>query len=312
MNRSSITLRQLESFVTLSETRHFRQAASRLGISQPTLTSQIAKLERGLGTSLFERSHSQTTLTAAGRELIGQARRVVHEFETLREQASSTGEGLSATYRLGITPTLGPYLLPHILPDLHEQHARLKLFVREDAPRDNEVGLLTNEHDLIITPLPLDAPEHLTVMPLFLEPLKLVLSSDHRLAGRKLVRAEELSGESVLTLQEHHLFYRQVEELCRSLGARVLRDFEGTSLDTLRQMVVMGMGVSFLPALYVHSEIREPSTLHVTSVQGQGIERTHALVWRATSPDGEIFEQLARDIQRSVTTRLSAVVRPLE
>lgn len=312
MHRSQITLRQLESFVTLADTLNFRQAAARLGISQPTLTSQIGKLEGGLGARLFERSHAKSALTAAGRELIGQARRVVHEFETLQAQASAMGEGLAATFRLGISPTLGPFLLPHILPDLHALHSRLKLFVREDAPRDIERGLLSNDHDLILTSLPLASRDHLTVVPLFREPLKLVVPNDHRLAGRKLVRAEELADEPVLTIQEHHLFHRQVEELCRGFGARVLHDCEGTSLDTLRQMLEMGMGIAFLPALYVHAELREPSTLHFTRVRGKNFERTLALVWRATSPNSEDFEQLARDIKQVVAARLSTVVHPVD
>lgn len=312
MSRSTITLRQLESFVALSETRHFRRAAARLGVSQPTLTAQIAKLESTVGARLFERSHARTTLTAPGRELADQARRVVREFGALVERAGSLGKGLAATFRLGITPTLGPYLLPHILPDLHATHEHLKLYVREDAPRDIEQGLLATDHDLIITPMPVDTPEHLTVAPLFREPVSLVLPADHRLARRARVEADDLRDESVLTLQEHHLFHRHVDALCRRLGARLLRDYEGTSLDTLRQMVVMGMGIAFLPALYVHSEIHEPSALRVTSVRGQSIERTLALVWRATSPDAAAFHQLAADIRASVTRRLGDIVQPVE
>ena len=310
MNRSRPSIRQIEYFIAIAEVLSFNRAAKRLNVSQPTLTAQIVALEEALGLQLFERSRSGTVLTAVGRELLPVARRVVEEFQGLVDQAESVSRGPAGTYRLGVTPTLGPYLLPHILPPLHHLYSALKLSVREDAPRDLEAGLASGAHDLILTALPID-DTRLTVTPVFREPLKLVLSADHRLANRKHINRRDLEGDAVLTIDEHHHFHRQIEQLCRRLGAHLLRDYEGTSLDTLRHMVVMGMGVAFLPALYIRSEIHRPRELRVTTLQGEVIERTHALAWRASSPARQLFRDIAREIRiiaaRSLSDELGQV-----
>lgn len=301
MERLQPTLRQLEYFVAVAEASSFRRAAERLRVSQPTLTNQILALEQALGLALFERSRAGTMPTSATRELLPSARRVLEESQGLVDRAEALARGPAGTYRLGVTPTLGPYLLPHILPDLHRRYAALKLYVREAAPRDLEAGLAVGEQDVILTPLPVNEAR-LTVVPLFREPLKLVLSAEHRLGAKKRIERQDLAGESVLTIQEHHHFHRQIQELCDRLDARVLRDYEGTSLDTLRHMVTMGMGIAFLPALYVRSEIHQPRELRVTTVHGEAIHRTHALAWRSASPARQLFQEIANEI-RTVSAR---------
>jgi len=175
------------------------------------------------------------------------------------------------------------------------------------VPSVLESDLLAGEHDIILTPLPVEAGD-LTVVPLFREPLQLVLSAEHRLAKKRRIEPSDLHDEPVLTLQEHHLFHRQIGQLCERLGARMLRDYEGTSLDTLRRMVVMGMGIAFLPALYVRSEIHQPEVLRVTSVEGESMERTHALVWRPTSPGAPLFRRIAMDMRELIGAQLSEQV----
>ncbi len=153
--------------------------------------------------------------------------------------------------------------------------------------------------------------DRLTVVPLLHEPLKLVMSAEHRLAKKRRITRQDLAGESVLTIEEHHHFHRQIQQLCDRLGAHVLRDYEGTSLDTLHQMVVMGMGIAFLPALYVRSEIHRPSELRVTSVYGEDIHRTHAFAWRTSSPARPLFEQLASEVRVLVARHFSQDVTPI-
>jgi LysR family hydrogen peroxide-inducible transcriptional activator len=182
--------------------------------------------------------------------------------------------------------------------------------VREDVPRNLEAGLVSGDHDLILTALPVDE-DRLTVVPLFHEPLKLVMSAEHRLAGKRHIDLADLADESVLTIEEHHHFHRQIQELCDRLGAHVLRDYEGTSLDTLRQMTVMGMGIAFLPALYVRSEIHRPRELRVTSIVGEGIHRTHALAWRTTSPARPLFEELANEVRDLAVQLFAREVIPI-
>ena len=308
-NLNDISLKQLQYFAAVAEYGSFRQAAFRLGITQPTLSNQIAIMEKALKIQLFERTRKGINVTPQGRELLLSARRVLEEAQGFLSQSAILSGGGIGTYRLGVTPTLGPYLLPHILTPIHNKYSDLKLYVRENAPSELETGLINGQHDLILTTLPIMSSE-LVVAPLFREPIKLALARDHRLADRQTINREDLLGEPVLTISEHHLFHRQITELCERVGAHVLRDYEGTSLDTLRQMVVMGMGVAFLPALYAKSEIRNEEELRVADVDGINVVRNHALVWRNTSPASSFYRQLSEEIKSMIETNLASDILP--
>ena len=302
-----LSLKQIQYFSAVAEYGSFRQASARLNITQPTLSNQVAAMEKTLGLQLFERSRKGINPTPEGRELLISARRVLEEAQGFTNQAALLSGGGMGTYRLGVTPTLGPYLLPHLLGPIHARYTDLKLYVREDAPSDLESGLINGQHDLILTTQPVMSTD-LVVSPLMREPLKLALAQDHRLGNKPRINRMDLLGEPVLTISEHHLFHRQIMELCEKVGAVVRRDYEGTSLDTLRQMVVMGMGIAFLPALYVKSEIRDSSELRVTDVEGINVVRNHALVWRNTSPARNFYRELADQIRETVESTLSDVV----
>ena len=306
----NLSLKQIQYFAAVAEFGSFRQAAFRLNITQPTLSNQVAAMEKTLKIQLFERSRKGITMTPQGRELLLSARRVLEEAQGFTTQAGLLAGGGMGTYRLGVTPTLGPYLLPYILSPIHERYSDLKLYVREDAPSDLETGLINGQHDLILTTLPIMSNE-LVVAPLFREPLKLAIARDHRLGNKKRINRMDLLGESVLTISEHHLFHRQINDLCERVGAVVRRDYEGTSLDTLRQMVVMGMGLAFLPALYAKSEIRSSEELRVADVDGINVVRNHALVWRNTSPARQFYKELADKIQTIVEETLADIVLPV-
>lgn len=308
-NLNDISLKQLQYFAAVAEYGSFRQAAFRLEITQPTLSNQIAIMEKALKVHLFERTRKGINVTPQGRELLLSARRVLEEAQGFISQSAILSGGGIGTFRLGVTPTLGPYLLPHILTPIHNKYSDLKLYVRENAPSELETGLINGQHDLILTTLPIMSSE-LVVAPLFREPIKLALARDHRLAARLTINREDLLGEPVLTISEHHLFHRQITELCEQVGAHVLRDYEGTSLDTLRQMVVMGMGVAFLPALYAKSEIRNEEELRVADVDGINVVRNHALVWRNTSPASSFYRQLSEEIKSMIETNLASDILP--
>ena len=295
----NVSLRQIAYFKAIGEVGSFRGAAERLGVTQPTLTAQIATLEESLGVKLFERTRSGATPTVAARELIPVCNRIQEEVQSFVDTAHGFEGGETGTYRIGVTPTLGPYLLPQVLPEIHERFQELRLFVREGVPAELSQDLRGAKHDLILSTQPI-ADVGLEISPLFREPLKLVLPLDHRLAEKEVINRTDLVGEEVLTIDEHHLYHRQVTELCQTLGATTRRDFEGTSLDTLRQMVVMGMGITFLPSLYVASEIRESDPLRVTDVFGVNMYRDHALAWRSRSPARPLFRRLAQTIRELV------------
>lgn len=308
MPRNKPTLKQLEYFVGISETHSYRRAAERLGVSQPTLTTQMTVLEESLGIKLFERSRSGIELTPLGRDLLINARRVLEEVRALTDAADSASRGPAGTHRMGVPPTVGPYFLPNVVPQLHRKYFALQFYVRENTPYELETDLQEGRLDLILSPLPISSRD-LLVEELFEEPLKLVVPTDHPFAQRPFIERSALRGQKILTLESRHYYYRQVYSLCENLGAHMLRDFEGTSLDTLRQMVNMGMGLAFLPALYIRSEIHDRRDLTIVDLKGENITRTIALVCRPTSPNRHLYRQLASEMRQIIIEDLSDVVQ---
>ncbi|MEM6301310.1 MAG: hydrogen peroxide-inducible genes activator [Pseudomonadota bacterium] len=305
------SLKQLEYIVAVARSGSFRGAADDLDVSQPTLTSQIARAEEVLGMQLFERNRSGAQLTPAGRDFEPQARHVLEAMDELMQLADDASASDHATYRLGVKSTVGPYLLPNILPDLRESYGDLRFFVREDSPRGLEEGLARGEYDLIVTSLPLNSSDFV-MEPLLREEILLTAPSDHEFAAQKRWLGTQLKGQKVLTTVEGHLFTRQVEAVCNRLGAEVLRDYEGTSLDALRVMVVMGMGLAFLPALYIESEIRGHEGIVVNRLEDEMIARMHVLAWRSTSPARAFYRTLAVELRRIIGLRLGHAVQVVE
>ncbi len=299
MKDLNISLKQLRYYLVTARHESLRQAARELKISQPSLSAQMQKLEDGLGVELFERSRGGVTLTPFGRELIKQAQQAVNAAEAIVDAANFATKGPSGTFRLGASPTIGPYALPWILPEVHKEFTSVKFFVREEVPDSLAEGLYSGRYDLILTTLPLKE-QGITIMPLFREPLYLVMNKSHPLATQRSVDGDQLEGVEILTLEEHHLLFRQVEDLCKQFKAELLRDYEGTSLDSIRQMVYMEMGVAFLPSLYIRSEILDRDELSVHSITGEKIERMHALVWRDSSPLRGFYRELGGFIQGEI------------
>jgi LysR family hydrogen peroxide-inducible transcriptional activator len=283
MKELNLSLKQLRYFLVTTRHKSLRQAAIELKITQPSLSAQLKSLEETLGVELFERTRGGVTLTPIGRDLAVEARAAVGAAESILDAANFATRGPTGTFRLGVTPSLGPYSLPFILPAVRHAYRMVKFFVREAVATELSEGLKSGTYDLVFTSLPFDDPTF-TVVPLFREPIYLVMNADHPLAVKDTLSADQLAGLEILTIEEHHLFYKQVEELCRKFNAKLLRDYEGTSLDAIRQMVYMEMGVAFLPSLYIRSEIRDRHDLHVLSIEGESIYRVHALAWRNTSP----------------------------
>ncbi len=303
MAQEKPSIKQLEYFVCLAESTSFRRAAEQLNISQPTLTAQMYSLEKSLNLTLVERSRSGAILTPAGRELLLNARQVLEEMSGLMDHAAMINQGPGGTFRIGVSPTVGPYLLPHILPGLNQSYSTLKLYVRENMPKQLELELLEGRLDLVLIPLPF-GNSRLTTEVLFHEPLQFVTPEDHRLAQLKKIKTKNLSGQNILTLLEQYSSYHQMETLCADLGANIARDYEGTSLDALRQMVIMKMGLTFLPALYIYSEIHQPQGLSVREIDGLKLSRTHVLAWRKNSPNRAFYRQLAESIRTLVKDNL--------
>lgn len=302
----SPTLKQLRYLVAVADTLHFRRAAELSHVSQPTLSGQIRELEQRLGTQLVERSRTKVVLSPVGKETAARARLILREVEALREAAKLGQSIFAGTLRLGTLQTLGPYLLPLVLPALHASYPQLKLYVREGMPQALREDLEEGHLDLLVFPLPL-AGADLRSAPLLREPLLIAMPRAHPLAGKDSVDAADLKGETVLALQRGHRLRDQVQTLCELYGAELALDYEGTSLDTLRQMVGMGMGISFLPALYVRSEISGNSDVVARPMRRKPPSRTVGLVWRRHSARSDEFASLAKAIRQVVKSDVAEV-----
>ncbi len=291
-------LRQLEYFIAVSEESHYRRAAERMQVRQPTITNQIAVLEDTLQCRLLERSRSGVNLTPIGRELLPLAREIVESVDALQRAAQPSSGGPLGTYRMGVAPTVGPYFLPEIIPAVHHRYPQLKLYFRELVPARLESDLIDGQQDMIISPMPINNPA-LTTVTIFDEPLFLAVSSEHPLSANKSIAAAMLKDEKMLIMEDRHQLHRQVHDLADAFGAQLQTNYEGTSLDTLRQMVAMGMGVAMLPALYVRSEIaqRDESEVCILSINDQTISRTISMSWRKASPNRSFYRELVMQMR---------------
>ncbi|MFD2204735.1 hydrogen peroxide-inducible genes activator [Kiloniella antarctica] len=289
------TIRQLEYFLAVAETLHFRKAAERLNVSQPTLSDQVKELEYRLGVALLERSRQTVQLTSVGEELLKRARYLLRDLDDLCDAAQSAKGMLGGRLRLGVAPTVGPYLLPHVIPLLHQKYPELKLHIREDRSRALEQTLREGLHDLVLTALPVE-DDSFGVMALYEEPLLIGMSREHPLANKKVIELEDLRNEEVLSLGIGHRLFEQIQQLCLELGAVVQVDYEGTSLDTLRQMVGMKMGISFFPSLYVRSEMINDPQVVARAVPLKAARRKVGLVWRKNSPRSSDYLAFGADI----------------
>jgi len=299
-------LRQLEYLVALADTRHFRRAAERANTTQPTLSEQLKALEDRLGVQLVERTRSKVVLTAIGQQVVEIARRMLADSSEIKALAASGGRELSGLVRLGLPPTIGPYLLPHVIPELHRTYPGLRLYVREDLPAGLPGALEEGALDVIITPLPVRGAD-IVAVPLFREPLYLATASDHPLAMSENVTRERLAGQDVLALGPGHQLHDVAIGLCEELGARLRRDYEGTSLDTLREMVAMGLGITFLPGLYVRSVAARDASVATMEIQGRSVYRTVGMAWRRTSARQHDYQLFAQRIRAVVARDLDGI-----
>lgn len=292
-------LRQLEYLVALSETRHFRRAAERTNTTQPTLSEQLKALETRLGAQLVERSKNRVLMTAVGEQVVEIARRMLADANEIKTLASSGGTGLSGVLRLGLPPTIGPYLLPLVIPGLQENYPELKLYVREELPATLPHALEEGQYDLVISLLPAVGSD-LESVGLFREPLLLTVARDHVLAEATSVARKSLAGVDVLALGKGHQLHDAVLALCEDIGANLRFDYEGTSLDTLREMVAMNLGVTFLPGLYAKSVVARDQNVKTVVLEGRKDFRTVGLIWRKTSARHETYLELAELLRSQI------------
>lgn len=295
-----MTLNELRYIVAVARERHFGRAADACFVSQPTLSVAVKKLEEELGLSLFERRKGEVSVTPIGERIVAQAQRVLEEAGGIRQIATQGQDPLDGPMRLGAIYTIGPYLLPHLIPMLADSAPKMPLIIEENYTAVLAEKLKRGELDAVLISHPFEEPGIQTV-PLYREPFVLLLPSSHPLTGRETCDVADLQDEDVLLLGPGHCFRDQVLELCpeclhRSSDTGPAHAVEGGSLETIRYMVASGLGVTILPCAAAGAERFAERLLAVRRFDAAGPSRVVALAWRKSYPRPEAIEVLRRAV----------------
>ena len=293
-----LNLRDLQYLVALAETRHFGRAARKCHVSQPTLSAQLKKLEEFLGVTLIERRPRQLALTAAGQAVVERARRMLRDAEDIRTLARASQDPLGGQLKIGLIPTLGPYLLPRIAPRLRRALPKLQLLLHEHQTAPLIARVVEGELDLAILALPADT-QGLQTRSLFAEAFLVAMPERHRLATRRRLKIADLAGEKLLLLEDGHCLRDQALEVCRKVGTDE-QDFSATSLETLRQMVAAGLGLTLLPRLAAEGPFAAARGLAVRPFAPPAPSRVIGAAWRRSTTRTEAMAAVCNIIERAV------------
>lgn len=296
---SGISLRALGYLVALAEESHFGKAAQRCFVSQPTLSAQIKKLEEQLGVQLVERNQRRVMLTAIGERIVSRARIILREVDEICESARNHQDPLAGDLRIGLIPTIAPYLLPLIAPDLHKSLPRLKLYLLEHQTEPLLAALGNGDIDLAILALPI-AQDSFQIENLYSEDFVAALPAGHRLSQRPHLKVSDLEGETLLLLEDGHCLRDQALEVCNNIDIDEAQDFRATSLETLRQMVASGIGVTLLPGLATERPVARTAGLVTRPLRNPTPDRKIAAAWRRTSPRVATLQEVCRIIRQTL------------
>ncbi len=287
-----MNLRDLHYLVAVADLKHFGKAAESCHVSQPTLSAQIKKLEDYLGVQLIERNSKQVMLTPVGEDIVARARVIISDAEQIKIMAKQSINPETGSLTLGVIPTLAPYLLPHVVPILKEHYPQLALYFYEDKTAHLLEKLSQGELDAIILALPVPH-EGLNIRKLFSEPFFVAMPNDHPLREHEEVCSDELNDENLLLLAEGHCLRDQALEVCTHIGMQQQAPFSATSLETLRQMVAAGAGITLLPALAVHTKIANSEQICVKPFSNPQPVREIAMLWRKSSALTTLLDKIA-------------------
>lgn len=295
-----MNLRDLRYVVALADHRHFGRAADAAFVSQPTLSTQIKKFEEELGVIIFERNPRNIMLTDVGEAIVARARLLLREAEEIKAIAKRAKDPESGAIRLGLFPTLGPYLLPHVMPQLVARFPKLEIMLYEDKTDVILAKLKNGELDAGILALPLpDDVFHAEF--LFEEDFVLALPRGHALANvgskktkqKPTLKLEDLNDAALLLLEDGHCLRDQALDVCQMSGAREHQGYRATSLETLRHMVASNAGITLMPALAVHPPALQSPALVLRAFAAPAPHRRIALVWRKASSQKNLLRQIA-------------------
>ena len=298
-----MTLTELRYIVAVARERHFGHAADACFVSQPTLSVAVKKLEEELGVTLFERGPGEVSVTPTGQKIVEQAQRVLEESARIKEIAQAGRDPLAGPLRLGAIYTIGPYLLPKLIPILRRAAPAMQLHIQESFTHRLAEMLKSGEVDVILIALPFEEPGVVT-QPVYDEPFLVAVPRGHPWENRKRVSSEELTRASLLLLGEGHCFRDQVLEICHAVRERerrgvsrspIAKTVEGGSLETIRQMVAGGVGITVLPATSVNAGGTGDLVRIVPFAKPVPVRRV-ALAWRRSFPRPEAIEALRKSV----------------
>ncbi|WP_117235974.1 DNA-binding transcriptional regulator OxyR [Vibrio maerlii] len=293
-----MNIRDFEYLVALAEHKHFRKAAEACFVSQPTLSGQIRKLEDEIGTQLTERSPRKVIFTESGLQLVEQAKRILTEVKAFKDMASGHAGDMVGPMHIGFIPTVGPYLLPRIVPELKQQFPDLELYLHEAQTHQLVKQLEDGKLDCLILAAVTET-EQFKEIDIYDEPLSVAVPCDHEWAQLKEFDMLDLNGHTVLSLGDGHCLRDQALGFCFAAGAKDDERFKATSLETLRNMVAAGSGITLLPELSLPKERTKDGVCYVPAVNPTP-SRKIVLAYRPGSPLRGRFEQLAQLVKEQL------------
>lgn len=295
----AMNLRDLRYLVALADERHFGKAAERCFVSQPTLSAQIRKLEEYLGVPLVERQPKRVALTATGAKVVQRARVLLQEADAIVELAKTDRDPLAGALKLALIPTVGPYLLPHVAGRLRREVPRLKLMLYEYQTEHLLQRLRAGEIDVGILALPVQL-DGLESAELYDEPFTLAVPASHPLAERDRVKLEDLRGETLLLLEDGHCLRDQALDVCSRVPVNEAQDYRATSLETLRQMVAAGHGITLLPELAAETPVGTARGLRVKQFTKPAPVRSIGAVWRKSTTRAPAIDAIVATIRSAM------------
>jgi LysR family hydrogen peroxide-inducible transcriptional activator len=277
------TIKQLRYLCSVVEHGHFGRAAKACHVSQSTLSAGILELEETLGASLLERNNRSLVLTSLGEQVVQRSRALLLDVEDLVALCQAAAEPLQGRLRLGVIPTVAPFLLPGLLKHLRTAYPGFTPFIREELTEPLIEALHRGELDLLLLALPVDA-EGVETMALFDDPFYLACPSDHPLAHREHLATSELQGQELLLLEDGHCLREHALEACKLRGAEYTVPYQATSLTTVVQMVASGIGVTLLPGMAVDTGAMNSAEVALTPFEDPSVSRQIGLMWRRKTP----------------------------
>ncbi len=296
---ADLKLKDLRYLVALADERHFGRAAKRSFVSQPTLSAQLKKLEGYLGVQLIERQPNQVSLTEAGEQIVARARRILEASDEVVTLARSHRDPLAGKLRLALLPTIGPYLLPRVAREIRKALPRLELRLYEYQTSQMLEKLHAGQIDLGVLALPVNL-DGLDSRPLYDESFTVALPEHHRLAKKAHIKVEDLKDETLLLLEDGHCLRDQALEVCSSVGMQEKQDFRATSLETLRQMVATGAGVTLLPELASRGAYGNARGVVLRPFVKPAPVRHVGAIWRKTTARQPAIEAVCKVIEAHV------------